>query len=65
MEGHLLWIVPVEDGFGRKREVRVGARGGRVVLVPPPGEGCTMTQDDADYLSAAVKAASERARMQQ
>lgn len=64
MEGHLLWTVPVEDPAGRKREVRVGARGGRVVLLAPPGEGCTMTKDAADYLSAAVKAASERAEMQ-
>lgn len=64
MEGHLLWTVPVEDNFGRSREVKVGARDGKVVLLPPPGEGCTMSTDAADYLSAAVKAASERAEMQ-
>lgn len=64
MDRHLFWTVPVTDSFGRLREVRIGARGGRVVLVYPPGEGCTMTTDDADYFSASIKAASQRAEMQ-
>lgn len=69
-----LWTVPVYDPFDREVELKVGVRrvehkDGRrearvAVLLPAAGDGCTITQDNADYLSAVVKAASERAGMQ-
>jgi hypothetical protein len=70
MDGHLKpgnpfhWTVSAEDAGDRESKVLIGVRGGRIVFKTPPGEGFSMDPDNADFLSAAVAAASERARGQ-
>jgi hypothetical protein len=56
------WTAPVRDPFGRERVVRIAARANRVVLIVPPGEGFEVEPDEAEFLAAALRAASERSR---
>jgi len=58
----LHWKVEVRDARERQRRARIGVRDGRVVLVPPPGEGFTMRPQDADYMAASLQAAATQAR---
>jgi hypothetical protein len=60
----LVWSVDARDPFSRGVRIRVGVREGQVVLLFPPGEGCTIEPDSADYLAASISAASSRARTQ-
>lgn len=56
------WSIPVEDAGGRERMWRIGARDGRVVSVPPPGEGFVIK--NPRYASAAILQATEQAEQQ-
>lgn len=56
------WTVPVEDPAGRPRAVRIFARDGRVVIVWPPGEGCST--DYAHLMTVALHGAMQAAAEQ-
>jgi len=52
---HREWSVSCRDLAGRKREVTVFVRAGRVVLVSPPGETAIFTPLDVGRLRAALR----------
>jgi hypothetical protein len=54
---HREWQVSCRDIAGRKREVTVFVRGGRVVLVAPPGETAVFSPLDIGRLRAALREA--------
>lgn len=56
-----LFHVAVLDTVERPRHVHVGIRAGRVVVLPPPGEGFELTKNRAAQLAAFVAEASRRA----
>lgn len=47
--------IQVEDAHGRTRDLAVVARPHRVVLIPPPGEGCSVPPDRIELLRSALK----------
>jgi len=59
------WRSEVEDAAGRTREVVVTQSGKRVTVQPPPGEGFSMSPDQADLLMYAIETASNLARRSQ
>ncbi|WP_156755701.1 hypothetical protein [Actinokineospora pegani] len=58
MGGHQEWVVGCRDLAGRKREVTVFARAGKVVLVSPPGETAILSPLDVGRLRAALRDAA-------
>jgi hypothetical protein len=58
----LEWRTDVVDPTGRPRAVVVTSANGRVSVAPPPGEGFSMTPDQADVLALAIRAASSHAQ---
>ncbi|WP_253886616.1 hypothetical protein [Actinokineospora diospyrosa] len=55
MNSHREWAVSCRDIAGRKRDVTVFVRGGRVVLVAPPGETAIFSPLDIGRLRAALR----------
>lgn len=48
------WEIPVVDGVGRPRVLRVRAGRSGVVMIPPPGEGYTVAPDQVEALRTAL-----------
>ncbi|WP_204456255.1 hypothetical protein [Actinokineospora baliensis] len=55
MNSHREWSVSCRDIAGRRRDVTVFVRGGRVVLVAPPGETAIFSPLDIGRLRAALR----------
>ncbi|MGQ0839750.1 hypothetical protein [Actinokineospora sp.] len=55
MNSHREWSIGCRDIAGRRREVTVFVRQGRVVLVAPPGETAVFTPLDIGRLRAALR----------
>lgn len=55
MSSHREWSVACRDVAGRRREVTVFVRQGRVVLVAPPGETAVLSPLDVGRLRAALR----------
>ncbi|MDQ3403618.1 MAG: hypothetical protein M3548_09515 [Actinomycetota bacterium] len=55
MSSHKEWSVGCRDLTGRKREVTIFVRQGRVVLVAPPGETAILSPLDVGRLRAALR----------
>ncbi|WP_026421321.1 hypothetical protein [Actinokineospora inagensis] len=55
MNSHREWSVSCRDLAGRKRDVTVFVRQGRVVLVAPPGETAVFAPLDVGRLRAALR----------
>ncbi|GAA2994246.1 hypothetical protein LV75_002121 [Actinokineospora diospyrosa] len=55
VNSHREWAVSCRDIAGRKRDVTVFVRGGRVVLVAPPGETAIFSPLDIGRLRAALR----------
>lgn len=53
-----VWDVPVVDGLDRPRSLVVTVSGGRVAVVPPPGEGFYLPPHSIWQLHEAVRAAA-------
>jgi hypothetical protein len=56
------WRTGVEDAAGRTREVVVTETDGVITVSPPPGEGFSITTDQADLLALALLSASNCAQ---
>lgn len=56
------WGLEVVDASGREREWKIGVRDGRVVSLPPPGEGFVIK--NPRYAAAAILQATEQADRQ-
>lgn len=54
----LFWEIPVVDGLNRERNLMVTVSEGRVVLLPPPGEGFTLPLQSISRLGEALRAAA-------
>ncbi len=55
MNSHREWVVSCRDIAGRRRDVTVFVRQGRVVLVAPPGETAILSPLDVGRLRAALR----------
>lgn len=55
MSSHKEWSVTCRDVAGRKRDLTVLVRQGRVVLVAPPGEMAILSPLDVGRLRAALR----------
>ncbi|WP_177215410.1 hypothetical protein [Actinokineospora terrae] len=55
VNNHREWSVGCRDIAGRRRDVTVFVRGGRVVLVAPPGETAVFSPLDVGRLRAALR----------
>ncbi len=55
VSSHKEWSVGCRDLTGRKREVTIFVRQGRVVLVAPPGETAILSPLDVGRLRAALR----------
>jgi len=58
VQSELTWHIPVVDGLSRERELLVTVSEGRVVLLPPPGEGFSLTLSAISRLGEALRAAA-------
>ncbi|WP_414638829.1 hypothetical protein [Actinophytocola sp.] len=52
---HKEWAIVCRDVAGRRRDLTVFVRQGRVVLVAPPGETAVLTPLDVGRLRAALR----------
>lgn len=55
MSAHREWTVSCRDLAGRKRDMQVFVRQGRVVVVAPPGETAVLSPLDVGRLRAALR----------
>lgn len=55
MSSHREWTVNCRDIAGRRRDVTIFVRQGRVVLVAPPGETAVFSPLDVGRLRAALR----------
>ncbi|HEX6351708.1 MAG TPA: hypothetical protein VF106_01880 [Actinophytocola sp.] len=55
MTSHKEWAIVCRDVAGRRRDLTVFVRQGRVVLVAPPGETAVLTPLDVGRLRAALR----------
>lgn len=55
MTNHREWSVQCRDVAGRRRDLTVFVRQGRVVLVAPPGETAVLNPLDVGRLRAALR----------
>ncbi|MCT2587795.1 hypothetical protein [Actinophytocola gossypii] len=55
MNNHREWSVTCRDVAGRRRDLTVFVRQGRVVLVAPPGETAVLAPLDVGRLRAALR----------
>lgn len=58
MAAHQEWTVNCRDVEGRRRDVQVFVRQGRVVVVAPPGETAVLSPLDVGRLRAALRDAA-------
>jgi len=55
VSAHREWTVSCRDLAGRKRDMQVFVRQGRVVVVAPPGETAVLSPLDVGRLRAALR----------
>lgn len=55
MSSHQEWSITCRDVAGRRRDLTVFVRQGRVVLVAPPGETAVLAPLDVGRLRAALR----------
>lgn len=55
MTSHKEWSITCRDVAGRRREMTVFVRQGRIVLVAPPGETAVLNPLDVGRLRAALR----------
>ncbi|HEX2130525.1 MAG TPA: hypothetical protein VHH15_03130 [Actinophytocola sp.] len=55
MNNHKEWAIACRDVAGRRRDLTVFVRQGRVVLVAPPGETAVLAPLDVGRLRAALR----------